>query len=84
MYYLQDESGKPYIKQNKNRIQHTNSLSPIIWGNASPSRITAAAGTKLAGASSLRKSLSYTTKELYSRFIFYKKSFLLSSFTQNN
>ena len=34
-------------------MQPTNTLRPIIPDNASPLRITAAAGTKLAGASSL-------------------------------
>ena len=34
-------------------MQSTNSLHPIIPNNASSLRITAAAGTKLAGASSL-------------------------------
>jgi len=49
--------------------------------NACPPRITAAAGTKLARASSLIKSKSLLTKKFYSQFIIYK-SFLLSSFTQ--
>ena len=34
-------------------MQPTNTLRPIIPDNASPLRITAAAGTKLAGASSI-------------------------------
>ena len=37
----------------KQTVQSTNSLRPIIMDNARPPRITAAAGTKLAGASSL-------------------------------
>ncbi len=36
-------------------MQPTNALRPIILDNASPSRITAAAGTRLAGASFLFK-----------------------------
>jgi|GEM_PF-4103940 len=39
----------------KKVIQSTHSLRPIIPNNAYPFRITAAAGTKLAGASSLTK-----------------------------
>ena len=49
-------------------MQPTNSLRPIILNNASPLRITATAGTKLVGTSSLYKAQSSITKELYSRF----------------
>ena len=44
----------PYFTFNKN-LPSTNPLRPVIPNNARPLRITAAAGTKLAGASSLNK-----------------------------
>ncbi len=43
----------------------TCALRPVIPSNASPLRITAAAGTKLAGASSTDTSLSSPSKGLY-------------------
>jgi len=38
------------------KLQPTDPLRPVIPDNARPSRLTAAAGTKLAGASSSNKS----------------------------
>ena len=49
-------------------MQPTNSLRPIILNNASSLRITATAGTKLVGTSSLCQALSSITKKFYSRF----------------
>ena len=48
-----------YIQQ---QIPPTNSLRPIIPDNARPLRITAAAGTKLAGASSLVTVIIFTSE----------------------
>ena len=48
-----------YLEQKK---LPTNSLRPIIPDNACPLRITAAAGTKLAGASSLNKVIIFISE----------------------
>ena len=53
----------------------TNTLRPIIPDNACPSRITAAAGTKLAGTFHQIISLFYLINKLYNKY-------LLSSFIQ--
>ncbi len=51
------------------KLQPTDPLRPVIPDNARPSRLTAAAGTKLAGASSSNKSQSSLPKALYSQHI---------------
>ena len=46
----------------KHPLQPTNTLRPIISNNARPLRITAAAGTKLAGASSTATVIIFTVE----------------------
>jgi len=64
-------------------MQSTNPLRPIKMNNAYPLRITAAAGTKLARASSLANVIIFTNEKTLQPIK--TKSFnlfLLSSFTQ--
>src|SRR3546814_185870 len=62
------------------KIQPTDPLRPIIPDNARPSRLTAAAGTKLAGASSSNKVIIFFDESALQPT--YKMSFVLSSRTQ--
>ena len=62
-------------------MQSTNALHPIIPNNACSLRITAAAGTKLAGAYSLTNVIIIINKRTLQP-ITLKQSLLLSSFTQ--
>src|SRR3546814_12381191 len=62
------------------KIQPTDPLRPIIPDNARPSRLTAAAGTKLAGASSPNKVIIFFDESALQPT--YKMSFVLSSRTQ--
>ena len=50
-------------------MQSTNTLRPIIPDNACPSRITAAAGTKLAGTFHQTISLFYLINQLYNKYL---------------
>ena len=50
-----------YIKQ---QIPSTNTLRPVIPDNARPLRITAAAGTKLAGTSSLTNVIIFISERI--------------------
>ena len=70
-----------YIKQ---QIPSTNTLRPVIPDNARPLRITAAAGTKLAGTSSLTNVIIFISERTLQPISNKIKNLLcLSSFTQH-
>ena len=70
------------IRYQKHLLLLNYSLRPVMMNNTCPLRITATAGTKLVGASSLVKVIILTSDRTL-RPIFKRKSFLLSSFTQH-